>query len=471
MGKTSEECVTNLTPFSSSFATKDKEHQYTKGIENMNTEQLTVAIVGGGLSGLSAATYLARAGVQVTLFEKAAHPGGRAASQRYQGYSLNRGSHAFYSGGSASEVLRELNITYPYSSPAAGDLFLLEQGRFEPFPATAGTMVRTKALDLLDKLELMRVLATFSTAGTAHISVQEWIQQSFRRPQNRYLIAAIARTYTYSDALDLVSAEVFIDKLRRSLFHPVHYIQHGWQTLVDALQAQAERYGAQIKSGTRVTGLVREGNRVQGVRLSDGRVFSADAVIVATTPKEAARIIDVPSFQTLADSLLPARLATVEVALSRQPVQEHTIVQSLDHPVFMSVQSHYTEVAPKGAALITAFKQLSPIKATDPEQDLQDLEAVLDAAQPGWREVQVKKIYLPHIETVGTLPLARSGGFAGRPDYRLPELTNLYLAGDWVGSEGFATDASLASARRVSRLILQAGSSLYAEQRQLSLAR
>nr|BBH87606.1 hypothetical protein KTC_23570 [Thermosporothrix sp. COM3] len=65
----------------------------------------------------------------------------------------------------------------------------------------------------------------------------------------------------------------------------------------------------------------------------------------------------------------------------------------------------------------------------------------------------------------------RSGGFAGRPDYRLPELTNLYLAGDWVGSEGFATDASLASARRVSRLILQAGSSLYAEQRQLSLAR
>src|SRR5690348_10873067 len=40
-----------------------------------------VVIVGGGLAGLSAAAYLARGGVAVTLFEKAAHLGGRAATQ------------------------------------------------------------------------------------------------------------------------------------------------------------------------------------------------------------------------------------------------------------------------------------------------------------------------------------------------------------------------------------------------------
>lgn len=35
-----------------------------------------VAIIGGGLAGLSAATYLARAGMEVTLFEKSNRLGG-----------------------------------------------------------------------------------------------------------------------------------------------------------------------------------------------------------------------------------------------------------------------------------------------------------------------------------------------------------------------------------------------------------
>jgi flavin-dependent dehydrogenase len=47
-------------------------------------KQLTstdVIIVGGGLAGLSAASYLARAGCSVTLFEKSVLLGGRAASR------------------------------------------------------------------------------------------------------------------------------------------------------------------------------------------------------------------------------------------------------------------------------------------------------------------------------------------------------------------------------------------------------
>ena len=39
-----------------------------------------VIVVGGGIAGLSAAAYLARAGVAVTLFEKSARLGGRAAT-------------------------------------------------------------------------------------------------------------------------------------------------------------------------------------------------------------------------------------------------------------------------------------------------------------------------------------------------------------------------------------------------------
>ena len=60
---------------------------------------------------------------------------------------------------------------------------------------------------------------------------------------------------------------------------------------------------------------------------------------------------------------------------------------------------------------------------------------------------------LPRIEAVGALPTA-TGGFAGRPGPEVPDIANLYLAGDWIGPEGFLPDASTASARQVARLVL-----------------
>jgi phytoene dehydrogenase-like protein len=133
------------------------------------------------------------------------------------------------------------------------------------------------------------------------------------------------------------------------------------------------------------------------------------------------------------------------------------VVQDLDGPRFMSAQSVYSRVAPEGAALIISFKQLDPRYPGEPHEDERDLEDLLDAAQPGWRGALVRRQYLPRIEAVGALPDAREGGFAGRPGPRVPGLDNLYLAGDWVGSEGFLVDASMASAHRAAELVMEDG--------------
>jgi hypothetical protein len=61
------------------------------------------------------------------------------------------------------------------------------------------------------------------------------------------------------------------------------------------------------------------------------------------------------------------------------------------------------------------------------------------------------------IESVGALPTAVSGGFAGRPGPREPRIDGFYVAGDWVGPEGFLADASLASARTAAELALKDG--------------
>jgi phytoene dehydrogenase-like protein len=103
--------------------------------------------------------------------------------------------------------------------------------------------------------------------------------------------------------------------------------------------------------------------------------------------------------------------------------------------------------------MVYTFKMLDPTHSSDPKQDEQDLEDLLDTVQPGWREVLVKRSFLPHIEAIGMLPTAHGGGYAGRPRPEVPGIANLYLAGDWIGS-GFLSDPSMGSARQVAQHIL-----------------
>ena len=51
---------------------------------------------------------------------------------------------------------------------------------------------------------------------------------------------------------------------------------------------------------------------------------------------------------------------------------------------------------------------------------------------------------------------AEQGGILGRPDTKVPGTENLYVVGDWIGSEGLLADASFASAKRAAEQILNA---------------
>ena len=422
---------------------------------NSNNEAI---IVGGGLAGLTAAVYLARAGRGVTLFEKTPDLGGRAATHHHAAFAFNHGIHALYTGGAASEVLAELGVTYSGGSPS--DTFVLDDGSLRSFPASPVALLRSTLLSPADKLALIRLFASLpktDAATLARVTAREWLDRVARPRRVHRLLRAVAQTFVYTSALDVVSAEVLVDKLRRTLEHPVHYLDGGWQTLTDALRRLATAAGARIMSGVAVEAIEIVDGRVAGVRVRRGYRLNANAVILATNPRDAAGLIDsekCPALRQAVDGLTPAYLACLDVGLSELPNPRYPIVLDVERALFFSTQSRYARVAPEGAALVHAFKPLDPRQWSDPRQDEQELENLLDVAQPGWRQRVVKRFFLPHMLAVGALPTASDGGFGGRPGPRVPGLGNLYLAGDWIGPRGFLSDASFASARQAAQLVM-----------------
>jgi phytoene dehydrogenase-like protein len=421
-------------------------------------QQPDTVVIGGGLAGLTAACYLARAGTRVTLFEKASALGGRAATQNRDGFHFNRGIHAVYTGGPMSEVLADLGVTYRYGTPEGAEV--LDGSALRPLPTGPLGLLRSDLLSWQDKLEMARLFATLPRINArklARVTVEQWLDRMIRRPQVLRLFRSIARVFVYSDALDLVSAEVLVAKLQVTLKHPVQYVDHGWQSIADGLRHTAEQAGARIVTGTGVAAITVDNGQVAAVVLEDGSTIGTRSIVVATTPHDAAELIGTgapPSLTDAVAALIPAKVACLDVALRRLPSPQHSIVQDLDRPLFFSTQSRFARIAPKGGALIHIFKQLDPRRPTDPRDDERDLESLLDAAQPGWRDAVVRRVYLPQITAVGTLPTARGGGFAGRPDVQSAGIAGLYLAGDWIGPEGFLSDPCFASARRAAGLII-----------------
>ena len=426
----------------------------------ISSKQTDVIVVGGGLAGLSAACYLAKAGQTVTLLEQASQLGGRAATQQHDEYCFNRGGHALYPGGAATRVLQELGVYYTARSPQAS--FALHEGHIHTFPANAIALLRGNLLSNADKLALIRLFATFpllKPETLAHTSVQEWLASTIKRPLVHKVIAATARTLTYTAALDQVSAEVLMVQIQHLLKKNVLYINGGWQKLVDELHRIALEAGVHIVSGTHVTSIAHQDGCVEGVRLRSGEMLPARTVITAIGPREVSTLVDNgthPQLGALAESSVPVQVACLDVALHRLPPSPHyTAIFDLDQPRFLAFQSLVAKVAPPEGGLIHTLKYLDPTHPTDPHEDERDLENLLDIAQPGWRDQLVKRIFLPRMEAVTMLPTATEGGLHNRPQPEVDGIAGLYIIGDWIGSEGYLVDASFASSRQVAQTILR----------------
>lgn len=427
-------------------------------MKNGASGEAEVIVVGGGLAGLAAATYLARAGRAVTVLERSSQLGGRAITNKLGEFYFNLGPHALYRKGAAAKVLRELGVDFDGKLPPVSG-YALRDGALHFVSQSPWWFATNRLLSAGAKLEAARKLVSIRTMDPTkvqHLTLREWLDQNVRHPEVRELLCALVRVASYANDTERLSAGLAIHQLQFAS-RGVYYLRHGWQTLVDGLHKAALAAGARIEMGATVVRIERD-DAARGVRLADGAIRPASAVIIAVSPQVAAELVersDETPLREWADAAVPVRAACLDVGLQRLTRPKVTFVLGLDQPIYFSVHSRTAKLAPEGSAMIHIAKYLAMDDRTDPKETERELEAVLDLAQPGWRDELVERRFLPSMTVVNALATADCGGLAGRPGLEVPGVRNLYVAGDWVGTEGWLSDASMASAKRAAELILE----------------
>jgi phytoene dehydrogenase-like protein len=283
-------------------------------------------------------------------------------------------------------------------------------------------------------------------------SLQEWLEEEVQHPQVRQFLLTRARISTYTHAPDLLSAGLALSLLTTQVL----YMDGCWQTLVNGLRQKAQEAGARLITQARVEAIEVAGEGYR-VRLADGSREDARAVLLATDPETASTLVADGTHEALhrwAAQAVPACVACLDIALDRLPRAGSLVTLCMDRPLYYAVHSASAHPAPQGSALVHLMKYLRPGEAAEPEGSRQELEALMDLVQPGWRAEVVEQFFLPQMRASNAIVQARLGGASGRPGPAVPGLPNLYVAGDWVGAEGEKADACFASARSAARLMM-----------------
>lgn len=122
---------------------------------------MRIAIIGGGLTGLTLAYYLQQAGVAYDLFEASERPGGNLHSpQDLAGYQLEAGPNSLLLSPELEALLTELGLqdAIQEAAPVSQHRYVLRHGAYQALPASPPKLLTSSFFSLKTKLGLLREL-------------------------------------------------------------------------------------------------------------------------------------------------------------------------------------------------------------------------------------------------------------------------------------------------------------------------
>ncbi|PGV58181.1 dehydrogenase [Bacillus cereus] len=421
----------------------------------MNT--FDVAIVGGGLAGLTASIYLAKAGRKVIVLEKSSRFGGRGMTINKNGICLNLGAHALYRGGAAFLTFNELGLNLPGGMPSTkahgiwkGDVFTI--------PTDFRSILSTPLLSWSAKVQFSRLMIHLRNVDVGEVpqmSLTTWAENEIKDPMVRNIFYALCRTTTYTYAPTIQLASSVLKQIQLSMKEGVFYVDGGWETIITKLRDLANDVGVQFLASKHVLE-VEHCEGIQKIRCSDDEVFEVDAVVVTTPPKEACKIIKGAEGTRLyrwSEQSVPVTVAALDIGLRRLTNPIHHFALGLDQPVFFTNQSRAAKLSEDGAIVVSLIKYHNPmLEINHFHDDQEQLENTMELLHPNWKREVVAKQYLPKITVVHDFHHIDR---VEKPGPNIPEMPGVYVAGDWAGHDEILADAAVASGKRVALHILK----------------
>jgi phytoene dehydrogenase-like protein len=397
-----------------------------------------VVVVGAGLAGSSVAVRLRAAGVDVHVAEAAEHAGGRLATERVDGFVVDRG-------------FQVLNTGYPRAADL--DLAALDLGWFWP-----GAVVRvggrrsrlvdprrrpTAALDTLrapigSPLRKAAIAAYSARAG--YTPVERLLRERETTAGERLRQAGVGDTALERFFRPFLAGVLLEDRLETSS----HYLDLLWRSFARGaiglpargMQSVGEQLADRVGAERVHLGVPVRAVRGDAVTTDSGRT-RADAVVVATDPGTAAELV--PGLTASA----PRQVTTHLHVLPASPTGEPLLVlgtpggRLVNSVVLTDAQPAYS---PDGRALV-ASSSLAPTREADVRAEV----AALHGVGPG---------DLEHLTSV-TVPRAQP---AALPPLRLRQPVDLggglFVAGDHRDTPSI--QGAMASGARAARAVLRA---------------
>lgn len=273
---------------------------------------MRLLVIGGGISGLSLAYLLSgKSGLEITVLEAEARPGGKIWTDRSDGYLCESGVNGFLDNKPRTlELASMLSLSPLRSSDAARKRFVYAGGRLEQLPESPPAFLKSGLISPRGKLRI--ALEPFiKKGGPGDETLADFARRRLGSEAYEKLIDPMASGIYAGDpeAMSLKSSFPRINEIEQKYGSLIRGLikltaerkkavsaapsgvltsfEGGMQGVIDVLSA---RLGSALKTGSRAVS-VEKLDRAYRVHLSDGGSEEADAVVVAAPAHQASGIL------------------------------------------------------------------------------------------------------------------------------------------------------------------------------------